>query len=141
MSKEYLDWMLRHRNIDEPCDTCGGAGCRWYGSTSTWRGGMGCSMMTMDVCDRCWGSGDKYNLWTDLRALKNGEDAKVKARAATLFADRCGMGLRSLRPGIKALAEEMDKYERERKTRPSGFKTVASCLAKLLRELLPPEES
>jgi len=137
--KEYIDWMLQQRGVDEPCDSCHGAGCRWYGSTSTWRGGMGCSMMTMDVCDRCWGSGDKYNLWTDLRALKNGEDARVEARAVTLFADRCGMGLSVLVPGMKELVTELDKFERQRRKRPYGFDVVASCLAKLLRELLPPE--
>lgn len=136
MSKEYVDWMLRQRGVDEPCETCHGAGCRWYGSTSTWRGGMGGASMTMDVCDVCWGSGDKDYPWTDLRKLRNGEDARVAARAATLFADRCGMGLSVLIPGIKELISELEKFERQRRKRTYGFDVVTSCLAKLLKELV-----
>ena len=68
---EYLR-MLEWRGIDgieNACERCGGSGTAVYGSTSTWRGGAGGQMITSDICDRCWGSGDKSNKWTNLRRL------------------------------------------------------------------------
>jgi hypothetical protein len=53
----------------ENCDSCGGLGRRAYGSTSTWSGGAGGQMMTADVCDRCWGSGDVDLPGEDLRVV------------------------------------------------------------------------
>jgi len=41
------------------CTRCGGYGERAYPSTSTYRGGIGGQMITQDVCDKCWGSGDE----------------------------------------------------------------------------------
>lgn len=46
---------------------CLGRGRIWYGSTATWRGGMGGASMTEDVCDRCWGSGNRASPGKDLR--------------------------------------------------------------------------
>lgn len=43
------------------CKACGGAGRIMYPSAATYRGGIGGSAMTEDVCDRCWGSGDENN--------------------------------------------------------------------------------
>ena len=66
------DDMLLWRGIDrlageEPCTECGGSGIRVYGSTATWRGGIGGQAITHDVCDRCWGSGRADKPWTNLR--------------------------------------------------------------------------
>ena len=67
------DWRqqaLAILDIEEPCGTCGGiAGRRIYGSTSTWRGGIGGAAMTEDVCDKCWGTGDLANKGRDLREM------------------------------------------------------------------------
>lgn len=60
-----LDW----RGIDNPCKGCGGSGVRVYGSTSTWRGGIGGQAMTHGVCDTCWGSGET-NPWVNLKKLE-----------------------------------------------------------------------
>lgn len=55
------------RNVVDPCLGCDGLGVKTYGNTSTWRGGIGGSMMTTDVCNRCWGSGDAGRPWPDWR--------------------------------------------------------------------------
>ncbi len=49
------------------CRECGGSGYKLYGSTATWRGGIGGQAMTNDVCDYCWGSGSKSNPWPSWR--------------------------------------------------------------------------
>jgi hypothetical protein len=54
---------------DTVCTTCDGSGVRAYGSTSTWLGGIGGSMITSDVCDRCWGSGNAQRPWTSHREI------------------------------------------------------------------------
>ena len=48
---------------EDRCTSCSGHGKRTYGSTATWRGGLGGQMMTNGVCDGCWGSGDRHNPW------------------------------------------------------------------------------
>lgn len=52
------------------CPRCGGEGRRWYGSTATWRGGMGGSACSIDQCDVCWGSGSKDYPYPDVRELE-----------------------------------------------------------------------
>lgn len=55
---------------DEKCPECGGWGVKAYGSTATWqRGVIGGQMITNDICDHCWGSGNKYHPWLNLREL------------------------------------------------------------------------
>ena len=49
------------------CTKCKGKGRKWYGSGATWRGGMGVASCTMDICNKCWGSGDEDKPFTDLR--------------------------------------------------------------------------
>lgn len=65
-----------------PCKRCGGRGVRAYGSTATWRGGVGGQAITNDVCDHCWGSGNEYTAWPSWRTL----DA-LKAEVAKLKSD------------------------------------------------------
>jgi hypothetical protein len=62
-------WDLRSIG-DYPCKLCTGTGVRTYGSTATWRGGIGGQAMTPGVCDCCWGSGDAERPWINLRELK-----------------------------------------------------------------------
>jgi hypothetical protein len=54
---------------DEPCRACSGYGYRAYGSTATWRGGIGGQMITGDICDLCWGSGNAKKPWLNLRRV------------------------------------------------------------------------
>lgn len=50
-----------------PCGECSGTGRKVYGDTSTWHGGIGGQTLTEDVCNRCWGSGDRANPGENLR--------------------------------------------------------------------------
>lgn len=55
------EMLLQWRRIQpgDECPKCGGAGTLLYGSTATWRGGIGGAAMTVDVCHVCWGSGSR----------------------------------------------------------------------------------
>jgi hypothetical protein len=107
----HLQW----RGIEKPCDKCSGSGVICYGSTSTWRGGIGGCAMTNGVCDKCWGSGDADHHWTDLRRLRAEEEQRVFARADTLLSDRTGCSSSTMRPAILALIELLRKEGRRRK--------------------------
>ena len=84
---------------------------------------------------RCWGSGDELVHFVDLRRLRATEDHRVAERAAELFSQRCGVGLKSIRPGLLELIGELEKFGRGRKVRAEGFDVVCRCLASLLKEL------
>lgn len=134
--EDHWRWMLEQRGIETACPVCQGVGSRRYPSTSTWRGGMGGASITSDVCDKCWGSGDVARPWTDLRRLRNTERERIHLGAAALLAERCGVGLRTLLPGLDELVSELRKFERGRKARPYGFDTVARCLANTLADMV-----
>ena len=61
---------MRGIELGEQCTRCNGFGVIAYGSTSTWRGGIGGSAITNDVCNSCWGSGNKHRPWLNLKTLK-----------------------------------------------------------------------
>lgn len=68
---EY-EYFLQIRCVETPCPKCGGSGVKTYADTSTWRrGGIAGQSLTPDVCDACWGTGDKYRTGADLRKLFN----------------------------------------------------------------------
>lgn len=67
LQQACLDW----RGIEYPCKECGGTGTKAYGSTSTWRGGVGGQMITGGPCDKCWGSGDEHRHWPSHRKFEN----------------------------------------------------------------------
>ena len=60
------------RGVDTPCKECAGLGVKTYGSTATWRGGIGGQSLTSGVCDKCWGSGDEHRKWPSHRLLVKG---------------------------------------------------------------------
>lgn len=83
-TEKWMRWMLQHRGVEEACKKCGGSGKVMYGSTSTWRGGIGGSAMTSGVCDSCWGSGCLLRKGTDLRQLEaqlRGANAQVREQS------------------------------------------------------------
>jgi hypothetical protein len=61
---------LAHAVAGVACKKCDGYGYRAYGSTSTWRGGIGGQAITADVCDDCWGSGRSDHKHGDQRRLR-----------------------------------------------------------------------
>lgn len=75
-----MERMADERSVRHtPCDKCGATGVRVYGSTARWRGGIGGRAMTPAQCDVCWGSGDSYRPWVDLRALEARERGSFDA--------------------------------------------------------------
>lgn len=91
LTKDRESWgerLLAWRGIEKEedrCPQCGGSGKSVYGSTTTWRGGFGGQQATVDVCDKCWGSGDKTKPFLDWRkaaaAFQRGA-AAMQAQAA-----------------------------------------------------------
>ncbi len=69
--EEFLAYMKELRDIENCCPTCNGMGVRGYGDTSTWHGGIGGQMITSDICDKCWGSGDLAKRGVNLRVLNS----------------------------------------------------------------------
>lgn len=67
LHERFLSW--RGVDPENACPKCDGSGVRAYGSTATWRGGIGGQAITTGVCDGCWGSGDKTRPGVNLRAL------------------------------------------------------------------------
>lgn len=68
--QDFMRDFLWIRGIDDPdlaCPECAGFGVKAYGDTSTWRGGVGGQAFTSDVCDHCWGSGQKCKPWPSHR--------------------------------------------------------------------------
>lgn len=136
MNDDALKQLLRFKKTGiPPCHECKGIGGRWYGSGSTWHGGMGTASCEWDVCATCWGSGDAERPWTNIREMEATEERRVAERAAQLFADRCGLAFRSLHPGIRELCDELERFGRGRKKRAYGFDITCLTLGKLLREL------
>lgn len=68
--EDVLLWRgIERVNGDKPCLACGGSGARAYANTATWHGGVGGNMITSDICDKCWGSGNAEKPWVNLRQL------------------------------------------------------------------------
>lgn len=65
INERLMEW--RGLEAERVCRKCGGSGKVAYGSTATWRGGIGGQAITVDVCDRCWGSGDSAKVWPSWR--------------------------------------------------------------------------
>lgn len=135
-----LDWALRWRGIHpgDACPTCAGAGTRWYSSTATWRGGMGCQRPERDICDRCWGSGETRP-WVNLRARRDDEQRRVAEHAVDLLARASGAEFRAVRLQVQALIEALgelaDGSERARKPRP-GRDMFFVSLVRSLRDVI-----
>ena len=66
-----MERLLEMRSIEpnNACSKCGGSGKRAYQNTTTWHGGIGGQMVTIDICDKCWGSGDVTWTWLNLRVV------------------------------------------------------------------------
>jgi hypothetical protein len=141
LGEDHLARFLVWRGIADPCLTCSGVGTRPYGSTSTWRGGMGGQMITSDVCDTCWGSGDRFRIGTDLRRLRDEESKRVAAAAVDLLARAAGATLQSsagaVREIVMVLREAVAKADRGRGKRAAARESIwFGPLAKGLADVL-----
>lgn len=60
----FMGRVCAMRDVKVPCPNCGGLGIQLYNNASTWRHLDGFPpRVTKDVCEHCWGSGDKENTW------------------------------------------------------------------------------
>jgi hypothetical protein len=127
---QFLLW----RGVRTPCNRCGGSGVRGYANGATWRGGAGVSVVTRDVCDLCWGSGDADRPFENRKAREDAVKTEVERRAADLFTRACGVGfIRDRRPGSGELAGELERMSKGRKPRAAGFYETCARLAAVLR--------
>lgn len=113
--RDEIDRQAKRRMMLRPdasvCPACNGVGRRTYGNGSTWRGGMGTSSCEIDVCDKCWGSGDTDRPGVDLRAmfarLEEAESAPKRAASLEWFIARSGLSYESSRKHAGAVAKKL----------------------------------
>lgn len=91
--------------------------------------------MTWDVCDECWGSGDKNRPWTDLRKMRDNEEEKIRIAAGNFLADKIGANFISVKQALEEVAIELEKLSRGRKQKAQWFYQTCELLAKSLREM------
>lgn len=141
-TEEWYRWALEWRCVDEPCKACGGAGNRAYGSTATWRGGIGGQAITSDVCDSCWGTGDAHRKGADLRVLMRQQMAWDADQCAQWLARQSGIGLGLFKESAAHIVAALRKESRRRKP-PDGVQAfwyaraveaVAEAIEKLARK-------
>lgn len=141
-----LAWAQHWRGIEatDACPACAGAGTHWYSSTATWRGGMGGQAFTRDVCDQCWGSGDRTRPWLNLRTLRDDQQREVAKLAVDALARACGAQFSVVGPQVRALIVALDELadaaERARKPRPGRdtfFVSIVRSLKKLIEQAIP----
>jgi len=138
-----LKYFLRLRGVNDPCDKCKGLGSYNYSSGATWRGGMGTCAFQHDICDKCWGTGDKYRIGTDLRKLEAERKAWEENQVLEYLARRLGCGIPRIANRIKQLAEICGKQANKRKL-PEGEEAYWWChewdaLGRILLRLVSPK--
>lgn len=69
MTKEFHEWMRVRRGIEDLCESCYGFGVKTYANTTPWGQGAGGQVITNDICDNCWGTGDENKKGVNLRHL------------------------------------------------------------------------
>lgn len=116
------------------CQGCQGAGERVYGSTATWRGGIGGAAMTLGVCDTCWGSGDSAHPWENLRKLQEDKWKQVYRLAGAYLEHGLGAGIGLFIPVQRELADHVEAIAKKRKT-SYDLRRLCELVAKTLRNL------
>lgn len=130
-------WDWRGITSGKSCNECGGSGWKTYGSTATWRGGVGGASMTPDVCDACWGSGDRSTPWTNLRVLRSEQHFELKRHTLEDWAKRSGIGTSTLRATIPIMVDALNALLRKRKNALDFFQQRAvEVLVNALNSLL-----
>jgi hypothetical protein len=132
MTHDELIYRTRHIKPEDQCPTCKGNGWHWYGSGDTYHGGMGTASCETDLCDKCWGSGDRHKTWTNVKALEDKWRDDLKKEAFTYIATRLGTQFDSTWPALRELASELKRLSRSRKTRPRWFIESCEALAKII---------
>ena len=148
--EEFRLRMLDWRGVEDPCLKCNGSGVRAYGSTSTWRGGVGGCAITSDVCDTCWGSGDRYRAWCNLRRLRDEEGKRIAEAAVELLARAAGVQFQTARGAVYDILKVIEELANaagnpRRGKRHASFhpwtRDMARTLANTLRRALGAPEA
>lgn len=145
MTKEQQQWLLAVRGVRDPCETCLGVGVQLYSSTATWKGGIGGCAMTTDVCDKCWGSGDKYRPGFDQRAMRDDKTQWERSQVAKWLSNHSGINFSCTKKCWEHLLDRLDKEQRRKKL-PDGidpfwYYNTVNTLQAMLRELMKADES
>lgn len=131
MDRLALASFLSFRGITNPCAACVGAGSRVYGDTSTWRRRTGGAVMTRDVCDACWGSGDATKPWTDLRAVERSKAERYFDALCAMFSFKDRFTTRD-RVEIVDLLNDVASGKVAPKRAHAGTRELAACIGEAL---------
>ena len=101
------DILIQSRDIEKVCSSCLGWGIKAYGDTSTWGKGIGGQMMTSDVCDKCWGSGDESKPWKSWKELQSLTKENEVLREQNLDAVKDYKELQFTKARIKLLEQKL----------------------------------
>ena len=101
------DILIQSRDIEKVCSSCLGWGIKAYGDTSTWGKGIGGQMMTSDVCDKCWGSGDESKPWKSWKELQSLTKENEVLREQNLDAVKDYKELQSLKQKYQELKDKL----------------------------------
>jgi len=96
------------------CGRCHGEGSRTYGSTSTWRGGMGGASISRDICDLCWGTGRSDKTGYNLRKYEETFSIAVQKAASEylvkrLYADRSSPVSQRARDHLLIISDKLSR--------------------------------
>lgn len=134
---EIFKHIRNYRNVFDPCEKCGGTGVTMYSNTSKWRGGFGGQMITSGQCDSCWGSGDKYRPWENLRLMEQRKAEDVREEAAKLFEAAAGFFVEHTLADcpVEEVCKVLDDASKptRRKTRPRWFNETCRAVSRALR--------
>jgi hypothetical protein len=75
---------------------------------------MGGQAFTSDVCDKCWGSGDKHNTWADIRQLEQKQRDWEEDQVLEYMHSRLGLNYDTFKFALATLVRECGKQERKR---------------------------
>lgn len=70
--EHYYNLVVKLRGVRKPCSKCKGLGVFVYPTTCTWwyDGGQAIHHPTRDICDECWGTGDRVFKGTNIKELQ-----------------------------------------------------------------------
>lgn len=107
----FLEMALQWRGVElaSACQECQGSGVKAYANTTIWHGGAGGQAITNGVCNQCWGSGDRYHTWVNLKHEAS-QLATAQARIAALEQDQRVRieALHTLRTGYDATVAQLE---------------------------------
>jgi hypothetical protein len=98
---------------------------------------MGGQTITVDVCDACWGSGERDRPWANLRTMRNDIERMVAERAVDALARAAGATLQTTRKEVAEIAEILRTASRKR-GKSIWFGPLAKSLADLLDRAVQP---